>query len=59
MPWPKTGATHYHAQSGLPDKGCAIKELVVRCLLPNTPGGVWIVILGWLTLECHGQQPRL
>ncbi len=26
---PHTGATHYHAQLGLPDKGCAIKELVV------------------------------
>ena len=29
MPWPQTGATHYHPQLGLPDKGCAIKELVV------------------------------
>ena len=30
MPWPqKTGATHYHAQLGLPDKGRAIKGLVV------------------------------
>ncbi len=29
MPWPKTGATHYHAQLGLLDRGCAIKELVV------------------------------
>ena len=26
---PKTGATNYHAQLGLPDKGRAIKELVV------------------------------
>ena len=26
---PQTGATHYHAQSGLPDKCRAIKELVV------------------------------
>ena len=25
----KTGATHYHAQLGLPDKGRAIKGLVV------------------------------
>ena len=25
---PKTGATYYHAQLGLPDKGHAIKELV-------------------------------
>ncbi len=29
MPWPKTGATHYHAQLGLPDKGRAIKGLVI------------------------------
>ncbi len=29
MPWPKTGATHYHAELGLPDKGRAIKGLFV------------------------------
>ncbi len=29
MPWPKTGATQYHAQFRLPDKGRAIKKLVV------------------------------
>ncbi len=29
MPWPQTGVTHYHAQLGLPDKGRAIKGLVV------------------------------
>ena len=29
MTWPKTGATHFHAQLGIPDKGRAIKELVV------------------------------
>ena len=29
MPWPQTGATYYHAQLGLPDKGRAIKGLVV------------------------------
>ncbi len=28
---PKNGTTHSHAQLGLPDKDCAIKELVV-CL---------------------------
>ncbi len=28
MPWPKTGASHYH-QLGHPDNGCAIKGLVV------------------------------
>ncbi len=29
MPWPKTGATHYHAQLGLPDKRRAIKGFLV------------------------------
>ncbi len=29
MPWPQTGATQYHAQVRLPDKGRAIKGLVV------------------------------
>ena len=29
MTQPKTGSTHYHAQFGLPDKGCAINRLVV------------------------------
>ena len=29
MPWPQTDATHYHAQLGLPEKGRAIKRLVV------------------------------
>ena len=27
MPWPKTGATQYHAQIGLPDKGRNILNL--------------------------------
>ena len=29
MPWPQSGATHYHAQLEHPDKGLAIKGLVV------------------------------
>ncbi len=29
LPWPQTGAAHYHAHLGLPDKGCEIKGLVV------------------------------
>ncbi len=29
MPWPQTCTTQYHAQLGLPDKGRAIKLLVV------------------------------
>ncbi len=43
MYWPKIGATHYHAQSGLPVKGCVIKELVY-CYV------VWLgsVKLGWV-----------
>ncbi len=28
VPWPQIGATQYHAQLGLPDKGRTIKELV-------------------------------
>ena len=31
-PWPQTGSTQYHAQLGLPDKGRAIKGLVVYLL---------------------------
>ena len=29
IPWPKTGAILYHAQLRIPDKGRAIKEMVV------------------------------
>ena len=29
MPWPKTDATHYHAQLELEDKDCAFKGLDV------------------------------
>ncbi len=29
LPWLKSGATHYHAQLGLPDKGHAVIGLVV------------------------------
>ena len=28
MHWPQTGATHYNAQLGPSDKGCAIKGLI-------------------------------
>ena len=41
MPWTKIGATHYHAQLGLLDKGRANKELVVYYIgvtLLNTLG---------------------
>ena len=33
MPQPKTGATQYHSQLELPDKGRANKELVVCWVL--------------------------
>ncbi len=32
MPWPETGATHYHGQLGFTDKGRTIKELFF-CLI--------------------------
>ena len=35
IPWPRKGATQYHAQLGLPDKGRAIKGLVVSWMLLN------------------------
>ena len=55
MPWPQTGATHYHAQLGLPDKGRAIKGLII-CYV------VWLVsmIYGmglWTNARCVGLVP--
>ena len=53
MPWPLTGATHYHAQLGLPDKGRAIKGLVVYNswdLEPLDP-------LNGLALGCYQPSP--
>ena len=41
MTWPKTGATHYHAQVGLPEKGRAIKVLVVCYLLRAHEPAKW------------------
>ena len=46
MPWPKTRETHYQTQLRLRDKGHVIKELF----------DCWVL---YLTLKCHGQQPRL
>ena len=49
MPWPKTGANQYHAQFGLPDKGRAIKGLVVVCYivwLGSMINGAWVWSLG-------------
>ena len=53
MPWPRTGATQYHAQFGLPDKSRVIKGLVV-CndwyLQPLDP-------LNVLVLGCYQPSP--
>ncbi len=58
MPWPKTGATHYHAQLGLPDKGCnqragCLLELGSRALRHAKRSGPrllstvpWVMTLG-------------
>ncbi len=42
MPLPQTGATHYNAQLGLPDKGRAIKGWVF-----GTAQGAWSEPLLW------------
>ncbi len=44
MPWPQTGATHYHTQIGPSDKGRAIKGLVV-CY------AIWLgTMICWMSL---------
>ncbi len=53
MPWPQTGATQYHAQLGLPDKGRAIKGLVV-C---NSWDVAWTGLLNCLALGCYQPSP--
>ncbi len=50
---PETGATQYHAQLGLPDKGCAIKGLVVYNSWDLEP----LDLLNGLALGCY--QPSL
>ena len=51
-PWHKTCATHYHAQLGLPEKGCAIKEKVVlekrRYLALFSYPGLLDVRMSWI-----------
>ena len=46
-PWPKIGAAHYHTQLGLPDKGHAIKVLVV-CYV------VCLGSIGWVFGQAQG-----
>ena len=47
MPWPQTGATHYLAQLELPDKGRAIKGLVV-CFVVWL--GSMIIFMVWMAI---------
>ena len=39
MSWPKTGATHYHAQLGFPDKGQTIEGLEYSAFRPAKRSG--------------------
>ncbi len=55
MPWPKPGATQYHAQLRLPDKGCAIKGLVVCNNWDLEP----LDILNGLALGCYQSSPEV
>ena len=55
MPWPKTGATQYHAQLGIPDEGRAIKRLVVCNSWDLDP---WDLING-LALGCYQPSPEV
>ncbi len=52
MPWPQTGATQYH---GLPDKGHAIKGLVVCINWDLEP----LDLLNGLSLECYRPFPEV
>ena len=55
MPWPKTGATQYHAQLGLPDKGRATKGLVVCNNWDLEP----LDLLNGLALGCYQPSPEV
>ena len=55
MPWPKTGATQYHAQLGLLDKGRVIKGLVVFNRWDREP---WDLLNG-LALGCYQPSPEV
>ncbi len=52
MTWPQTGATQYNAQLGLPDKGLAIKGLVVCNYWDREP---W----DGLALGCYQPSPEV
>ena len=55
MPWPQTGATQYHAQLGLLDKGRAIKGLVVCNNWDIEP----LDLLKGLALGCYQPSPEV
>ena len=55
MLWPQTGATQYHAQLGLPDKGRAIKMLVVCNEWDLEP----LDLLNGLALACYQPSPEV
>ena len=55
MPWPQTGVTQYHAQLGLPDKGRAIKGLVVCNIWDKEP----LDLLDGLALGCYQPSPEV
>ncbi len=55
MPWSQTGATQYHAQLGLPDKGLVIKEFVV-C---NDWDLELLDLLNSLALGCYKTSPEV
>ncbi len=55
MPWPKTGATQYHAEIGLPDIGRAIKGLIVCNNWDQQP----LDLLNGLALGCYQPSPEV
>ncbi len=55
MPWLQTSATQYRAQLGLPDKGRAIKELVVCNSWDLEP----LDMLKGLALCCYQPSPEV
>ena len=56
MPWPQTGATQYHAQLRLPDKGRAIKGLVV---VYNNKDLEPLDLQNGLALGCYKPSPEV
>ena len=55
MPWPQTGATHYNAQLGHPDKGRIIKGLVVFNNWDLEP----LDLQNGLALSCYQPSPKV